>query len=187
MDWKKWFSKGKKKGPDPIRDICLSKMEVGWFVDYDLKTWEVTGRHHYDWGEGDLTYEWQLRSADDLIYLEMETDDETFWSISRKVPLARIDAGIGDHILAHGDPPEEITVEGETFYLDESGGGHFHKRDDGNGDTEGKPFLKWDYINEAEDRQISIEQWGEKAFEASMGEQVEEYQFTNILPIEEPS
>ena len=34
----------KKESPeiDPIRDLVLSKLKVGYFVDYDLKTWEVT-------------------------------------------------------------------------------------------------------------------------------------------------
>lgn len=184
MDWKSLFKKGKEKGPDPIRDLTLPKMKVGWFVDYDLQTWEVTGCHHYDWGEGDLTYEWQLKSVDDLLYLEMESDDEVSWSVSRKIPIGSVEAGLADHIITHGDPPEEVSYKGETYYLDESGSGHFHKTGQPGGPEEGKPLLKWDYTNESEDKFLSIEQWGEKAFEASAGIPVEEYQFTDILPIE---
>ena len=45
------FLTGKKKaleGPDPLHDLILEKLQVGYLVDYDLKTWTVTERHRYD-------------------------------------------------------------------------------------------------------------------------------------------
>ena len=38
--------------------------------------------------------------------------------------------------------------------------------------------------NDPGKKYLGIEQWGENDFEASLGEPVEEYQFTNILPRE---
>ena len=29
--------------PDPIADLVLEKLKVGYLVDYDLQTWRVTG------------------------------------------------------------------------------------------------------------------------------------------------
>lgn len=180
MSWKDFFRKKPTDAPDPLKDLTLSKLQVGYFVDFDMKTWEVTAKHYYDWGSGVITHEWQLKSVDETIYLERASDDEDEWSISRKIPIGRLGSGIKEHINAHEDPPGQIVFEDTTFYLDESAGGHFHK--DGKGP--GQELIAWDYIDESEKKYLSIEQWGETDFEASVGEAVEDYQFTNILPTE---
>ncbi len=179
MGWRDFFfKKNKSEEPDPLKDMTLSNLQPGYFVDYDMKTWEVEARHYYDWGEGDYTYEWQLKSHDDTIYLEKSSDDEEEWSVSRPISFARLGSGIRRHILENEDPPDEIAFEGKKYYLDEFGGGYFYRNGTGAGDE----FLSWDYIDDAEESFISIEQWGEEEFEASLGNPVEEYQFTNILP-----
>lgn len=180
MGWKDFFGKKKTSPhePDPLKDLTLAKLAVGYYVDYDLKTWEVAAYNTYDWGDGDITYEWQLKSADETLYLEREPDDEDFWSVSAKIPLNRLPEGIDRHIIDNGDPPDEIVFEGQTYYLESSGGGHFYK--DGRG--EGHPLIQWEYEDDEGENYVSIEQWGEKRFEAALGRAVEEYQFTNILP-----
>jgi hypothetical protein len=178
MGWKDFFKKKEAQGPDPLTELTLSNLQVGFFLDYDLKTWEVTGSHYYDWGSGDLTYEWQLKSHDETIYLEREPDDEDYWSISRKIAFQRLGAEIKKHILENDDPPESVVFEGTTFYREEMGGGKFFE----NRNSPGKELLKWDYADESGQHFLSIEQWGEEEFEASIGEPVETYQFVNILP-----
>jgi hypothetical protein len=59
-------------------------------------------------------------------------------------------------------------------------GGHFYK--DGTGP--GQELLEWCFEDESGKKLLTIEQWGEDEFEAFIGEQVEEYQFSNILPRE---
>lgn len=180
MVWKKFFKKKTPKGLDPLKDLILQNLKTGYYVDYDMKTWEVTTSSYYDWGGREYTYEWQLKSADDTVYLEREPDDEDYWSISRKISINRLDPGIRESIKKQGDPPDEITHENTIYYLDESGGGHFYL----DGKEPGKKMLKWDYADDSGNRFISIEQWGEETFEASTGMSVEEYQFTDILPSE---
>jgi hypothetical protein len=180
MGLKEFFGFGKKRPPEPPpkTDFTLSDLKVGYMVDYDMQTWQVEGEHYYDWGAGDITREWQLKSVDDTIYLEMEEDDEVEWAIARKIPFGKLGKGVRDHIAEHEEPPEEIVYEGETYYLEEGGGGHFYK--DGKGP--GHPLMAWDYEDDTGEKYLSIEQWGEEDFEASAGEPVSEYQFTNILP-----
>jgi len=182
MVWKNFFGKTDKKGGyyDPLKDLTLSNMQKGYLVEYDLKTWEVEACNHYDWGDGDITLEWRLKSHDDIICLEKESDDGDEWSISRPIPFGRIGSKIRNHILKHGDPPDQIVFEGDTYYLESFGGGHFFKDRTGMG----AEFLSWDYEDDSGRKYLSIEQWGEEEFEASVGEPVEEYQFTNILPRE---
>jgi len=150
MGWKDFFKKKKENGPDPLSELTLSKLRVGYMVDFDMETWRVTAYNQYDWGSGELTYEWQLESH----------------------------AGIKAHIRKDEAPPDEITFEGITYYLEESGSGHFLK--DGKGP--GQKFFVWDYEDDSGKKFLSIEQWGKNDFEASTGIPVEEYQFINILP-----
>jgi hypothetical protein len=180
MGWKDLFRKNKKQSPetDPLKDYHLKKLEPGYYVDYDMKTWQVTSHDIYEWGSGDITHEWQLKSADEIIYLELESDDEDYWSISRKIAFSRLGNAVKNYLMKHDDPPDEINFEGTLYYLEEMGGGKFLK----NGTGSGKELLSWDYENDSGDKLLSVEQWGEEDFEASVGYPVEEYQFLNILP-----
>lgn len=181
MGWKEFFGFGKKeedKETDTITNLTISLLKPGYLVDYDLKTWEVLARHHYDWGDGELSYEWQLKCHDETIYLGKEEDDEVEWSISRPISFARLGPKVRKHFKEHDEPPEEIVYESTTYYMEESSGGNFFK----NGKGSGQAFVVWDYEDVSGDKYLSIEQWGEDEFEASVGEGVEEYQFTNILP-----
>ena len=180
MGWLDFFKKKKKKEPDPLTGLTLSNLRVGYMVDYDMKTWEVKAYHYYDWGEGELSHEWQLESVDDTLYLEREAGDEDEWGVSRKISMGRLGPGIKEHVRKYDDPPDEITFEETTFYLEESGSGYFFK----NGKGSGEKFFVWDYEDDSGKKFISIERWGKNDFEASAGIMVEEYQFTNILPVE---
>jgi Domain of unknown function (DUF4178) len=178
MGWKDLFKKKAKAPSHDITNLSLADLRPGFMIDYDMKTWQVAGFHTYDWGEDDKTFEWQLKSHDDIIYFELEPGDEDYLSISRKIPIGKIGTKTIDHIKTHGDPPDEITLDGNSYYLEESGGGHFLE----NGEGPGKELLKWDFADDAGKNFLSIEQWSETDFEAAVGFAVEEYQFTNILP-----
>jgi hypothetical protein len=43
-------------------------------------------------------------------------------------------------------------------------------------------MFKWDYADDSGKYSLTIEQWGETDYELSVGREVEEYQFSNILP-----
>jgi hypothetical protein len=180
MGIRDFFRKDKKKEPDPLKDLSLSELKVGYLLDYDLKTWEVTAYNYYDWGGGDISHEWQLRSGDEVVYLEKESGDEEEWSLNRKIAFASLGSGLKEQIIENGDPPEEMVFEGTAFTMEEMAGGHFHQ--DGQGP--GKELLRWSYEDDEGRRYLGVEQWGEEDFDATVGEPVEEYQFTNILPRE---
>jgi len=163
---------------EPQGDLTLSDMKKGCMVDYDMKTWQIEAYDCYDWGDGNLSYEWQLRSFDEILYLEYEHDDEAYWSLSRKIAFSRLGPKIKQHILETGDSPDEIVYEGKTYYLEETSGGHFMKSCQG----EGAEVLTWNYEDDDGEALLCIEQWGEREFEASVGFPVQEYQFDNILP-----
>ncbi|MFH1134725.1 MAG: DUF4178 domain-containing protein [Pseudomonadota bacterium] len=173
-----FFKKDKEDEIDPLKDLTLDKLQVGYFVDFDLSTWEVTGYNIYDWGDGDVSREWQLSSSEELLYLEKESDDEDYWSLNKKISFADLDPVVKKTILEKSDPPDVVVFEGVSFYIEEMAGGHFLK----GGQGTGTPLLRWGYVDEEGGRLLGIEQWGDNEFEASTGIPVEEYQFTNILP-----
>jgi hypothetical protein len=178
MPFKSFFKK-KSDEPefDPLRDLVLGKLKVGYLLDYDMKTWSVTEFNKYDI-EGHEKLEWELTSSQEVLYLEREEDDEVYWSISKKIPIGKIEGGVRKYIIENEDPPEQITLENKTYYMDESGAGFFYK----NGLGRGIEFIFWSFMDDDEKNFVSIEQWGETEFEAAMGKEVEEYQFSNILP-----
>jgi hypothetical protein len=166
---------------DPIKDLILSKLKIGYLVDYDLKTWEVSGYNIYDW-DNEFTEEWILKSPDakdNIIYLVMEkTDSQVIWLVSRKVLLSNLDHSIIDMIKRDQDPSTEIDYKTKKFFLSQTSAGYFLK--DGHG--EGDELIRWDYEDEQEENFITIKQWGEDEFELYEGHFVKEYEFTNILP-----
>jgi len=168
----------KKTESDPLVDVRLDGMKAGYMVDYDMKMWEVSAAHHYDWGDSLITREWQLKGSDETVYLSMEYDDEASWSLSRKIQLDRLGPNVRKSLMETGDPPDQIELDGVSYGLEEMAGGHFYE----NGQEPGREMLSWDFQDQTGRRFLSIEQWSENDFEASIGEPVEEYQFSNILP-----
>jgi len=179
MNWNPF--KKKKEEPevlDPL-SITLSDLKLGYVLDYDLKTWQVTAQHYYDY-EGDRVDEWELTCGDDVAFLERSEDDSISWGLTRKIHLSDVEGDIRGHMRDHDndDPPDEVRCQGVMFYGVSSAVGSFYK----DGGDEGQTFIIWNYLDESEERTLSIEQWDEDAFEAAVGEIVEEYQFSNILP-----
>ena len=174
------FIKKKVTGsdPDPLSDLTLAKLKKGYYLDYDMKTWQVTAANRYEWGEEDITWEWQLQCHDDTIYLEREYDDEDTWSISRKVPFGKLDPQVRETLIKSEEAPDTILFEGTTFYIEETGGAYFFS----DGSENGRPVFVWDYLDDSESQILSIEQWGDNDYELAVGMLVEEYQFSDILP-----
>ncbi len=180
MGLKDFFKKimGRSVQPDPVSGLTLANMKPGYFVDYDLKTWEVVSVGKYDWGSGDISYEWQLSTHDDTIFLELESDDEDYWTISRKLPFNILDPMVMQNLTEYGEPLKTIVLNGKKYFLSETGGAVYYKGED----KTGKEVFKWDYADVTEEFWLTIEQWGENEYELSEGKKVEEYQFSNILP-----
>ena len=170
---------GKKKAddePDPLADLVLEKLKVGYLVDYDLQTWQVTSYCRYTFsGRDDSVEEWELASEGEQRYLERADGG---WSLSRKISIGDIDGDIRRHILDHDDPPGRIVFKGTEYHLDASYVGQMFP--DGTG--AGEDVLRWEFLDEAETSFVGVEQWSETAFAAAAGSVVEDYQFNHILP-----
>lgn len=173
--FRKWFGGGEGEDEDPPRtEYTLDTMQVGYLVDYDLKTWEVVGYGTSDY-EGSETQEWELRCGDQLRYLEK---DEEIWVLTAKIALRDLTEPVAATIAKHGDPPEELHYQGRSYRATESSAGEY--REGGKG--LGHEFVSWSYETAEGERVLFVSQWGERDFRAYEGEYVQEYQFTDILP-----
>lgn len=176
MNWNPFRKKDVTESVDPL-DVKLSRLKPGYVLDYDLKTWQVSAHHHYDY-DGKRSDEWELSASDEVVYLECSEDDGFTFTLTRKIRISELNADIPIFIEENEDPPDEILHKGITYEADSSSVGRFFKNGEGTGDE----FIVWDYFDESEKRTLSIEQWSDDRFEASVGEIVEDYQFSRILP-----
>ncbi len=178
MGWKKWFGRGQDDAEsDTLVDFELGAMKVGYLVDYDMKTWEVTGYNTYDYS-GILTKEWVLETSDKVVYLERASDDEITWTLTVSISISQISEDVVEHTRRHEDPPKTLTHNGRSHRLMESGAGRFHE----NAESPGKDFISWTYCDDSGNNVLFVTQYGERDFKSVVGEYVQEYQFTNILP-----
>jgi len=162
-----------------IEDLVLSKLKTGFLVDFDMKTYKVTACNKYQWNEGGVTDEWELKAGDKTWFLERsEEDGEVEWSMCRKLSISELEGDIAGEIERNDDPPEVVVFQGKQFTFEEDDIGEFFR----GGSGEPLSFVSWDYEDEAEEQFLTIEQWGETKFDIQVGFKVEEYQFTNILP-----
>lgn len=176
-----FFKKKKKEEPhyDPT-NIGVMDIRRGFIFDFDGKTWEATEEYEYDWGENDFTYEFKVVSEDDTYFLYVEEDDEIECIFSQKIPFPQLGEDVAATILKKERPPKKISFRGTTYYRDEESPGHFR---DIMTET-WTPFISWTYYDDAEEQVITIEQWGERDFEASAGIVVDPSKISNILPVE---
>ena len=180
MNWNPFSKKDSSPELDPLQDLTLSALKPGYVLEYDLKTWQVSAHSYYDY-DGDRVEEWELTCADEVRYLTREEDDGVSWSLTRKVPLNAIDEDIRRHMRDSEDPPDPVTFDSVEYIGKSSEVGKYFK----DGEGSGEEFVEWEYLDESERKTLTIEQWGDDEFEASAGEIVEEYQFTDILPAAE--
>ncbi len=181
MNWNPFKKKEEKDALDPLSDLSLSGLKRGYFLDFDLKTWQVTAHNRYNY-DGDWTDEWELTAADEVQYLEREVDEEETWVLYQKVSIANVEEDVRSAILESDDPPNTVTLFGTVYEAESSDAGLFHQNGGESAGSVGREFVNWTYVDETEKQVLVIEQWGEDEFAASAGEFVAPYQFSSILP-----
>ena len=181
MGIKKFFDKitGKEDEPSYF-DLKLTDLKMGFLVDYDMKSWEVTGVYEYDWGNNFFTKEYRLNSGDDLIFVHLEDDDELSISVSRKEKVMKMGADVKPLIIKTDNPPNRIYYNNKNYFLAEDSQGYFREV----GSEDWSEFVSWEFTNEDETEFINLERWSESDIEGSVGRYAQEFEFSNFLPRE---
>lgn len=175
-----FWKKSSKNDSADISRLELEDLQCGYLFDYDMKTWQVTAAHNYTYGEGHTACEWEIAHSDIKRFLMCNSGDEVTYCLGEKINLREISPAVRETIIKTEDPPSVVTYRNKKYHLEESGTGLFY-RDKKEQATE---FIYWELIDEKDTSFISLEQWGETDFTASLASWVESYQFTNILPFD---
>ena len=174
------FLKNKKepeKHYDPL-NIQVTDLEKGYLLEYDLETWTVTKMSEYDWGSNYFTREFNIETRGKLRFLHIENDDQLVITLSEKLKFRKLENAVHNAIESTGKPPKKISHKNVDYFLDEESPGFYRNVE--NEDWE--ELISYSYLDEDEKKCLSIEQWGETSFEASIGTKIKPFDISNILP-----
>lgn len=178
-----FFDLFKKKNTEPTYDVTnlsVKDLNKGFIIDYDLKSWEVTEVYQYDWGNGNISKEYKLDSGDDTVYLHVTRGVELELTITRSIKIRKLDEDIIDKTVEMEHPPKKLTYEGIKYYMHTDSAGYFN--DITGGGDEWEELIEWSYYDDDEEHILSISQWGERDFSASVGKIIKEFEISNIIP-----
>lgn len=175
-----FFSKKKDEPHYNSTDIKIQDLDVGFVFEYDLSTWEVQAVYEYDWGDNYFTHEFKINNGAETFFLSLEEDDEVILSLSNKIKVKALGEEVLQKLMSTQKPPEKITYEGSEYQLEEEAPGYFN--DLAKDKETWEEFVAWDYSDQSGEKIITIEQWGEKEFEASAGKYIQTHEISNILP-----
>ena len=159
-------------------DIKVTDLENGYLLDYDFETWTVTKMSEYDWGSNFFTREFTIISKGKTRYLHIEDDGKLIVTLSEEVKFRKLGVEVLDYLELNGKPPKKINYLGTTYFLDEESPGFYRNTE--NEDWE--ELISFDYLDDDEEKCLTIEQWGDDDFEASVGIVIKNRDISNILP-----
>ncbi len=169
--------KDEEKHYDPT-DIKVTDLENGYLLDYDLETWTVTKMSEYDWGNSFFTREFTITSKGKVRYLHIEDDGKLIVTISEEIRLRKLGVDVLDYLELHGKPPKKITYLDTNYFLDEKSPGFYRNTENENWEE----LISFDYLDDNEEKCLTITQWDEDDFEASVGHFINPIDISNILP-----
>lgn len=175
-----FFKKKKEEPAYDVTNLSLRDLDFGFIFDYDMKSWVVKEVYEYDWGDNNFTKEYKIDSGDEVAFLSVDDDSELTITLTKSIKIRKIEEDLREEITQTEKAPSKIHYEGQTYYLDADNAGYF--RDCGKETKDWEEFFSWEYLDENEDKIISITQWDERTFDAFAGIVLEPYHFSNIIP-----
>lgn len=171
------FFKRNKEEEKLSSDLQLKDLSRGDMVDYFLKSWHVEEVLEYDWGNNIYSREFKLNSGDEIIYVEIDQEEDHTVSVSKDIKLSKIEKGLKRHIIENDAPPKELEFNGTKYYLSEESLGHCYVP----GSNDYSKLVSWTLVDEEEEHFISIDRWDETDIEASTGHYAKIIEFSNII------
>ncbi|TRX50663.1 DUF4178 domain-containing protein [Fulvivirga sp. M361] len=175
------FLKKKEKEPEyDVTNLSVKDLDQGFILEYDMKSWEIKEVYEYDWGGNNISREYMMDAGDEVIYLGVEDEGELFITAMKNIKIRKLGDDIIDKTIKKERPPKKLEYEGIKYHLHTDNAGYFNDKTKGTDDWE--ELVSWDYYDDEEVHILSITQWGERDFEASVGKVVKAYQISNIIP-----
>lgn len=179
----KLFSRFKKEEAADYASMTVRDLEAGCIFDYDMRTFQILEAYEYDWGDNSFSKEYKISDGAETLFLAVEDDDELELELSKKVKIRRVQDDIPEYLKDHQRPPRSISYEGVKYFYEEENPGYYRNcKDDRESDDSWTEFISWTCYDESEKQVLTLEQWGDNDFEASVGTVIKEFQISNILP-----
>ncbi len=175
---KNWFKKKSNSDYDPL-NLKVTDLAEGFIFEYDMKQWEVLGESTYDWGDNCFSKEFKVSDGNETLFLTLEDDDELEIALYRKIKVGQLGSNIEDEVLRNGVPPSSLVYNEKSYKRERESPGYYNP---GKSSQEWIEFINWQYYDGSGENAISIEQWGEREFEASIGKVIKPFEISNILP-----
>ena len=171
------FFKKDKKEEQLSEDLSFKDLLPNDYVDYFLKSWRVEAAVEYDWGNNIFSREFKLNAGDEIIFVEIDEEEDSKVAISKDIKLSKIDKTLKTYIIENDGPPKKLNFEGEEYFYAEESLGHCYDI----GSEDYSELVSWTFNNEDESKFISLSRWDETDIESSVGEYAKIIEFSNII------
>ena len=172
-----FFKKNKKEEEPLSQDLSFKDLKKGDTIDYFLKSWRVEEVTEYDWGNNIFSREFKMNSGDEIIYVELDEEEDDTVAISKDIKMSKIQKGLKSYIIENDGPPKTIEFNGEKYTLSEENLGQCYEP----GSSDFTELVNWTFTDEDEENFISLDRWDETDIEASAGEYAKIIEFSNII------
>lgn len=171
------FFKKNKEEQKLSEELTFSDLKKGDMVDYFMKSWQVEDVTEYDWGNNVFSREFKLNAGDELIYVEIDEEEDETVAISKDIKMSKIEKGLKQYIIKNDGPPKELEYNGVKYFLSEENLGQCYEP----GSSDFSELVNWIFTDENEENFISFDRWDETDIEASIGEYAKIIEFSNII------
>lgn len=168
--------KASKGGPESKIDLEVKDLQVGYILDYDLKSWEVTDVAVYTWDNGVKDYEYTLFDGTEKLYLNYEVVDAKL-SIYREGKINEIWPEGKVKMRTNKDLiNDEVKYKGDTYYFLAEAAAKVKNS------SESYFLQNWIFENAAETELISFNLYDDRSMDAYLGMRIPDHAISNILP-----
>jgi hypothetical protein len=168
--------KGKPLDFDPM-NVQIRDLRPGFFVDYNFKTFEITGGFEYSMKDYSFKT-MKLDSSNEVVWLLIENGTDTF--LMETVPLASIDGNLQNLMSNFGKPPAQITYKDNVYSIDNQSDGRF--RDLQKNAMDWSRSSCWKYRSGDGNMRLYAIQKGQSTFDGIAAIMVSAGEFSNFLP-----
>ncbi|WP_020528964.1 DUF4178 domain-containing protein [Flexithrix dorotheae] len=164
---------------DPTQ-IKVENLKTGFMLDYQFKTWDVTGEFQYDWEDGSTEKNFKIKSGLDTVLINVKPDDQQFKITHfERINFYAISNALEIEIHFRDKPRNIFEFQGEQFYRENTLNGIYFNLSEKNIGTRVKV---WEFLNADRNEIIRIEKTGAKEIRTFKGKNISPFEFSEILP-----
>jgi len=157
-------------------DFEVKDLKKGYFLDYDLKTWQITDFAVYTWDNGIKDYETTLFDGIEKLYLTYETSNEAssmYWDVKIDMvwkaarQLIRGDKDLSMNTFAYKGQDYHFAGEGSALVRNSK---------------ESYGMVNWLFESADTKQLVSINKYDDGFIDAYAGIKLSKHQISNITP-----